>query len=275
MQRLLQFLYKHRAFGLFLVLEILCFFIIIRNNGYQSSAAFNSANAIAGHVLAFKTEITNPFVAEDENERMKDRIAELLKIKQEYEAMRHVYRLSQKDPKRISKYRFIPAKVIKNEIRKVDNYITLDIGTKDGVKPGMGVFNDDGIVGRVKSCSKNYSTVISFLHTNTKTSSVLAKNDELCTAVWPGEDYRYAELLYLPRHVSVSKGDTVITSGFNAVYPKGIPIGVVEETVLESHQSFHKTKVKLLTNFNAINYVYVVDNKLKEEQKALENITEE
>lgn len=275
MQRLLQFLYKHRAFGLFLVLEVLCFFIIIRNNGYQSSAAFNSANAIAGNVLELKTFVTNPFIAMEENEKLQERIAELEEVKQQFEAKRHLYRLVNKDPLRIKKYHFVPAKVIKNEINNLDNYLTIDIGSKDGIKPGMGVFNDEGIVGRIKSCSKNYSTVISFLHSDTKTSSVLAKNNELCTSKWPGEDYRYGELVYLPRHVAVSTGDTVITSGFNAVYPKGIPIGIVEETTLENNQSFHKIKIKLLTNFNSINYVYVVDNKLKEELKELEVNTED
>lgn len=275
MRKLLQFLYKYRAFGLFLVLEVLSFFIIIRNNGYQSSAAFNSSNAIAGSVLEIKKEFTDPFIAEDENERLIRENAELISIKQQLEAKRHLYRLAQKDPERVKKYRFIPAQVIKNEIHHADNYITLDIGTKDGVKPGMGVFNDEGIVGRVKSCSNNFSTVISFLHSDTKTSCVLEKNDELCTAVWPGKSYQYAELKYLPRHVNVKKGDTIITSGFNAVYPKGIPIGIVVNNILEDHQTFHNTKIKLLTNFNALNYVYVVDNKLKEEQTILEKQIEE
>src|SRR5690606_12875335 len=79
------------------------------------------------------------------------------------------------DSVRINQMKFYPAKVINNSTSRFANYLTLNKGILDGVKPGMGVISNMGIVGRVKNCSDHFSTVISLLHEKFNVSAKIKK----------------------------------------------------------------------------------------------------
>ena len=66
-------------------------------------------------------------------------------------------------------------KIINNSINKRNNYLTINKGTAQGVRDGMGVITQKGVVGIVQSSSKNYSIVISLLHSKTSIGIKLKK----------------------------------------------------------------------------------------------------
>lgn len=167
-------------------------------------------------------------------------------------------------------YVFQTARVINSTFRRSMNYLTLNVGSQSGVKPGMGVITGRGAVGQVKSVSNHFCTVTSLLHRNLLISATVGKTKSLCTIQWDGVSPREAELKYLPRHVKLEVGDTVVTSGYNAVFPPGIMIGTVSEFSLEREDVFYQAKIRLSVDFSAVDYVFLVDNKLKQEQDSLE-----
>ncbi|MEM1138203.1 MAG: rod shape-determining protein MreC, partial [Bacteroidota bacterium] len=228
MYQLIQFFLRLRIFFTFLILEIFAIGLIINNNTYQGVVFFNSSNAITGELYAFRDVVYGQFTLRDEVEILKLKNAELY---QKINNLNKNLDTTQLLRDTLSKtYKYIPARVINNTVRFNDNYLTLNKGSKDGIKVGMGVVSTQGVVGRIRAVSSNFATAYSLLHSTILVSAQLKKSKSLCTVKWNNEDtnndYLQAELLYIPIHVEVNKGDTVVTSGYNAVFPEEFTIGV-------------------------------------------------
>ena len=148
--------------------------------------------------------------------------------------------------------------------------MTLNRGKSHGIKSNTGVITNNGIVGVVQKVSKNYAGVMSILHHNTRISAKLKSSDYFGSLVWKKNDARYMYLDAIPKHAELEKGDTIITSGFSTMFPEGIMIGTVSKAKIIDGSNFYEIKVRLSSDMNNLNHVFVVNNLLKEEQEALE-----
>lgn len=274
MLRLFQFIARHQAFLFFLALEVLCSWLVIRNNRYQNAAFFNSSNRIAGGIHKFNYNVTSYFDLKQvnnqlvtENARLQDEVTILKDQLDEVQLNRGLQKLD------TGNYQFIPAKVINNSIHRVNNYITIDKGLADLIKPDMAVINHQGIVGKVKSASNNFATITSVLHPDVLTSALLKESGTLCSVKWDGRDPRKAQVLFVPRHVAVAVGDSVVCSGYNAVYPPGVPIGIVSNVEIKEESTFYDIDLTFTTTFDQLSFVFVVANTLKAEKDSLEYST--
>lgn len=273
MQRLFLFLYKYRAFLTFLLLEAVAIWLIVENNNYQSAKFFNSSNQVTGNLIASSRGVKDYFNLADVNSTLSDENARLKKQLQQYKLSLYDLNVRQiNDDALLNKYDYISAKVIKNSTRRVQNYITIDKGIKHGLEEGMAIIGGDGIVGKVKSASENYSVIVSVLHTSFLISSKLKRTGDLCTTHWNGKEYTTANLEYLPRHVELVEGDTIVTSGYNAIFPEGIMIGVVDSYSIREDAPFYDIDVRLSTDYNNLAFVYAVKNNLIVEQDSIENL---
>ena len=260
MLRIFQFLYRVRAFFLFAFLEFLAIWMIVANNSPQGAAFFNSSNEWVGNALKKQADVVQYFSLVDDNAALVEENArlkqELLALQVRPDSMPLVI-----DSALEANFELKGARVVANSLRFSQNYLTLYKGSKDGIKPGMGVFNSQGIVGRVKSVSENYAVAFSVLNTNLLISAKIKSSDVFGSVRWDGSNTTEVQLLYVPRHVKASKGDTVISSGFNAVFPEGILIGKISKVeVNKSDPNYLALTVKLSTDFSKLNYVYLVEN---------------
>ncbi|MBC5992776.1 rod shape-determining protein MreC [Pontibacter cellulosilyticus] len=278
MRNLFAFIYRFRAFLVFVLLEVLCVFLIVRYNTYQGAAFFNSANKYVGEVLEFQSGITDYFRLANVNSTLARENAVLRQELLQYRRASLIDSTSNLDTTffavtdTLKAYPFVlhAGRVINNSVRRTNNTLTLAVGTADGVEPGMGVIASNGVVGRIKTVSKNYSTATSLLHSQMLISAKIKKNNTMGTIKWAGGDYRTALLDYVPLHVKLAKGDTVVTSGFNTVFPEGIMVGTISSVAKEPDKSFFTIKVKLAVDFAQLSYVYVVDNRKTAEREKLE-----
>lgn len=270
MQKLFQFLYQYRAFFFLVLLEVACGYLIVKNNRYQSAAFFNSSNEIAGTVLSTSNEVYSYFSLKDVNHSLATENA-LLRSQLENLADIDTSAISYKNNLKIPKqYEFLPAEVINNSVNRYNNYLTINKGSSDGMEHGMGVICPEGVVGKIKSVSKHYSTITSLLHTDGFVSAVIKNSDVFGSLKWEGKDAKTASLLFVPRHIQVEIGDTVMSSGYNAIYPKGILIGIIKSVDIKGNEAFYDIELELSTDFSKLAYVYVVRNNLKQERDSLE-----
>ncbi|MBX0335488.1 rod shape-determining protein MreC [Pontibacter sp. HSC-14F20] len=278
MRNLFAFIYRFRAFLIFVLLEALCIFLIVRYNTYQGAAMFNSANTYIGQVLEFQSGVTDYFRLASVNSTLAQENAvlrqQLMSYRQDAEAdstdqLDGTY-FAATDSAKSEPFILHAGRVINNSIRRTNNYLTLSAGSQDGVKPGMGVISPNGAVGRVKTVSQRYATVTSLLHSQMLISAKIKKDNTFGTIKWTGGDYRTALLDYIPLHVKPEPGDTVVTSGYNTVFPEGIMIGTISEVERELDKSFYTIRVKLSVDFAQLSYVYVVENPRRPEQDSLE-----
>ena len=162
------------------------------------------------------------------------------------------------------------ASVINNSVYKRNNYITLNKGAKYGIKEGMGVIIPNGIIGIIKSVSENYSLVISILHSQTKISVLLQKQQVPGILKWKGFDYKSANIHDVPEHVEINIGDTIYSSGYSTIFPKGLSIGTIKSFKKQS-DGYYTIMMRFFKDLNTLNYVYIVDSFANKEQRLLES----
>ncbi len=273
MERLINFIYEYRAFFTFLLLELSCGWLVVENNQYQSTKYFNSSNRLAANILGFSQGVREYFSLRTINEELAKENAEL---RTDLEKMRQVsdnYNPVTKDSAKADQYEYISAKVIANSINLYKNFITINRGSADGILPGMAAISNDGAVGKVKSVSENYSVLISLLNVDEQISCVIKRTNHFGSVRWDGLHMRYSNLLFIPRHATPVVGDSVITSGYNAVFPEGILVGVISQASLKEEANFWDIRIELSQDFGRLSFVEVIKSRLKNEKDSLEHVT--
>lgn len=270
MRNLWIFFLRYYAIFLFIFLEVIAFTLIINNNSYQSATYFNSANIVAGEIYTTIANVKSYVHLQSVNDSL---ALENARLKNQLLSERYsnkVIKGAVSDTSGIQRYRYLEAKVVNNTINKRNNYLTLDKGYMHGVRKNMGVICGDGIVGIVKDVSEHFSTVISFLHKDSKISAQLNSTKDFGSLVWEGLNPREALLKDIPTHVKIKAGDSVTTTGYSSIFPEGILIGKVKDAEQKSGDNFHNIEVNLSTNFSTLRYVYVVTDILAVEKLKLE-----
>ncbi len=276
MGSLFRFLYEYRLFFLFVFFEILSLFLVINQNEKQKLAWFNSSSEAAASVMSVSDAITGYFGLVQENEKLADENARLNTLL--FRSRQVIQKMTMdtiRAPEVLDQYRFIVAKVINNSVSKPNNYITLNKGRLDGIRPGMGIVSPQGVVGRVMVCSDHFSTATSLLHSKMLISAEISRIHASGSLQWGGTDPARAGLLYIARHLKPRVGDTIRTSEFSNILPEGIHVGTIRNINLRSDDTFYTIEIGLATDFSSLNYVYVIENRLKEEKDSLQIQTTE
>lgn len=270
MRNLIQFLSKNTIVFIFLFLELIAFSLLVSNNSYQSSKVFNSSSYLVGNLYATTNNIENYFNLKDINTELAEQNATLQN--NNISSFTKVFgkTVEINDTVYAQKYFFIAAKVINSSTNKRENYITLDKGGIVGIKAGMGVISSKGIIGTVKNVSKNFSSVMSVLHEKNAVSVKIKKSGYIGSLSWELGDYQTGQLKDIPNHVSINKGDTIITSGFSLIYPEGIVVGWIKDFDLPKGNNFYNIDIGFTTDYKKLSHVFIVKSWMKEEQQELE-----
>ena len=263
MRRLLDFLYAQREIGVFAFLVIVSTWLIIRFNQRPNAAFLNSSNSVAASVTQSTSDISGYFELAEVNERLMEENALLQSQLRKLSSSPDSYFDT------LGRYQVIGARVIANTFERSSNFLTVSAGENRGVEPGMGVISSNGIVGQVKSVSRNFASVYSVLHPNLLVSSKVKRTQTKGTIQWDQVDFLHARLKYVPRHIRIQEGDSIVTSGFNSVFPHGLPIGVIDNVRLDDEMTFYDVRVKLATDFTSLDYVYLIKDLLKPEIDSL------
>ena len=280
MRTLFNFLIRYSVVFLFLFLEIISFTLIVNNRGYQRSIFLSTSNSFVAEMYELSNTVIEFFRLKAANENLSE---ENTAFKNQIIKLQNELSILKKDTKEDSihfrippemEYHFISAKVINNSTNKLQNYITLNKGLVDGIKVDMGVISEEGVVGIVKTVSNRFSVVIPILNPKIQINCKFSKNNYIGTLVWSGENYRYANLTDIARHVEFTLGDSLITSGFTNTFPEGIPVGTIEDFKIRESDQYYTIKIQLAVNFRTLSYVKVIDYLNYKEQRTLEKVSE-
>ncbi len=275
MRNLLDFLIKYNYWFLFILLEVVCLLLLFRFNRYQQGVFFTSANVVTGMVYEMSGGVSSYFHLKSTNEVLLDRnvaleqqVIQLEKALMEYHTDSLEMLSVRNTP--LTDYEVFKANVINNSLTKADNYITIDKGEEDGIRPEMGVVDANGVVGIVYMTAGHYSVVISLLNTKSNISCKILGSDYFGYLKWEHGDSRYAYLIDLPRHAEFNLGDTVITSGYSTVFPAGVMVGTVDDMSDSNDGLSYLLKVRLATDFGKIGTVRIFARSGQQEQIELE-----
>jgi rod shape-determining protein MreC len=274
MRNLFAFIWRNYEYFLFAILEVFCFILLFQNNNFHKAAYVSSANRVSGKIYQTKTDVSQYFRLKNANEQLTQENAMLHNLmKESYMDLKVIDSLIN-DSLLKQKYHYTTAKIINNTVNRRNNYLTIDRGKLQGIKPETAVICSNGIVGIVKDVSDNFASVISLLHKDARISVKIKHTNFFGSLVWEGGDHRFATLNDIPVNVKLAKGDTIETNAYSTLFPEGVLAGVVDSYDVGSGRNFYVIKVKLSTDFKNISYVYVIDNLMKEEQRKLEETSQ-
>lgn len=265
--------YIFERFGVFLffiLLEVVCFYLIVRFNKTQGLIWASSANQISGTIHSFsnrvgdfaKLDAVEDSLAE-ENARLRQKIATY-----ENRTIRFQDSVVQEEFKQ--KYIYISAEVVKNSVNLRNNFITIDKGAKDSIIEHTGVISSKGVVGIVRKVRDRYSLVMSILNSQMIINAKIKGSGYFGPLVWEGNDPKKMHLNDIPKHADVQIQDTIQTTGYSSIFPSNIDIGVVSNVQRDDASNSHIIEVELFEDIANIEYVNVIKNLEKEEIKELE-----
>jgi rod shape-determining protein MreC len=266
MYNILRFIGRYHFFFLFLLLEIISFALIFTFNYYPQAIYFRVATSINGKARQITSSVADFYKLKTTNRELAIENSILrTSLPSSFLAIdTNVF--WHNDTLYHQRYRYITAHVIGNSISKRNNYIMIDKGKQNGVDIDMGVIGPMGVVGIVVAVSDHFASVMPILHSATMISVKIKKNNELTSVVWKGGNPFKASLINLPGQVNISKGDSVVTSGYSLIFPEGILIGTIDKFHLNTDDNYYDADILLSTRFSSLTYVYVVQNILKDEQ---------
>jgi rod shape-determining protein MreC len=278
MNQLFGIIYKARNLLLFIFLESVCFYLIRKNNVKWDVNIFNSSNKLAASTMEATYNAQEYIYLKKTNEELaKENMALKAKLSQKQDLEDRIINLTKSDSAYAKRFDFILAKVANNTVGLTKNYLTLNKGRLDGIEPGMGVIGPSGVVGQVMSCSDHFSRVISILNVDFSISSevvndTLRAEDIIALGVsnWDAKSHSIIDLKTIDKFKKISKGDSVVTSSQNLIFPPNILIGKIKNIKDEPQTAFWTIDVELSSDFTGLRYVYVVNNKLTAEQTQIE-----
>jgi rod shape-determining protein MreC len=284
MRGLLDFFARNNYWFLFFGLETFSLILLIQFNFFQGSIWFTSANAVAGKVYEWESEVTAYFSLGEVNRALTHRNL-VLEQKANYlqrllqeRGVNVEEKVDSVQKRTLKDYTLLDARVISNSIVHKNNFIVIDKGELDGIEEDMGVVCGTGVVGIVYAVSNHYSLVIPLLNPSCKISARLRNSKYFGSLQWSGKDPLHVYLNDIPRHASLHKGEVVETSGFSSIFPEGVFVGKIDKVFNSNNGTSYMVRVHLATDFARLRDVCVIKNfhkkeimNLQEKAEALED----
>ena len=247
---------KSGALGIIITIIILILVVIFSNNDNNTSFVENFASKL---VMPIQNGLT---YLKSENEKLKSKnkdleqsLRELENIKTENETLKEYLGLTEK----YSGYKTIPGDVINKDISNYSKTITLNIGSKDGVKVDMTVISEEGLVGHVISVTESTAKVQTISDPGSSVSAMMSTTKDSIVCKGTLENKSMLKAMYIPTEASVIQGDTIQTSGLGGIYPKGIKIGTIKKVVDTENLTDRYALVETAVDFNKLNSVLVIN----------------
>lgn len=275
MRNILNFILKYSKWFVFALYVVVSCILLVDNNAYQQSVFLTSANHFTGGIYSSWSQMTGYFNLKSINSSLQAENAalqnEVLNLKNEVGELNAMLFDSLKRQNIGKRFEYISAAVINNNTRHPRNFFTINKGRRDGIEPGMGVVDQNGVVGIVNVAGPNLARVISLLNETQKFSVKIKGTAFIGSMGWKGSDPSIGYVDEIPRHAVYNIGDTIVTSGFSTTFPEGIPVGVILNRVHAPDDSFFTFKIKLLPDFNTLSSVRVIKDVYKNEIDSLSN----
>ncbi len=134
--------------------------------------------------------------------------------------------------------------------------IIIDKGKSDGVIRGLPVVVPEGIVGQVVDVSNRYAKVLMIIDQNSAVDALVQRTR--ARGVIKGESENRCLFKFALRKHDIKIGDTIISSGMDGVYPKGLTIGKVSQVIKRSAGIFQDVAVVPFVDFEKLEEVLVI-----------------
>ncbi len=151
----------------------------------------------------------------------------------------------------------VAAQVIGTSGSELSRILTLDKGAEEGLKPDMAVITPDGVVGKLREVF-SHTALLLLLNDPTSGAGVLLQRSRI-RAVVRGTVTGRLQIGNLTADARIMPGETVLTSGGDLVFPRGLPVGVIESVAPDpEHQPYTSILLKPAANLAQLEEVLII-----------------
>lgn len=275
MQQIINFVIRNKTFLLFLLLFFVSIALTIQSHSYHKSKFINSANFFTGGIYESASNVSNYFDLKTQNEIL---VEENNKLRSQ---LLNGLDSTQTSTSKIDtttyngRFKIESAKIINNNYSASKNYLTINKGEKNGLKEDLAVITSKGIVGIIDNTSNGYARVLSILNTKSRINAQLKSSNHIGSLVWDAKSSATVQLTDISKFAPVKEGDTIVTGGQSSIFPQGIPIGIVDQFVLDISGDTYNVDVTLFNDMTNLSHVYIIENLDAEEIRQLESLIDE
>jgi rod shape-determining protein MreC len=271
MRKLIAFFERFRVFLFFAFLQIIALSLYITFLSFPRFQFLTSANAVSGQLYSWEHDLTKHFNLSNENSKLQDE-----NIALRAQLPKSLYKLNNgtikiKDSVYRQQYEYIPGEVINSTVTKRNNYFTINIGEKHGVKRLMGVFSPNGVVGVIHSTSEHYSIVKSVLTKDINIDVTIEPIGLFGLLKWDGRHPTRGNIAGISNDLKIPRGSKVLTRGGSGIFPKGLMVGTVEAVYAIEGEALWDVVITYSEEYRTMQRIYVIKNLMLEEQQQIEN----
>ena len=270
MRKLIAFFERFRVFLFFAFLQIIALSLYITFLSFPRFQFLTSANAISGQLYSWEHDLTKHFNLSDENSKLQDE-----NIALQAQLPKSLFRLNNgfikiNDSIYRQQYEYIPGEVINSTVTKRNNYFTINIGEKHGVKRLMGVYSPNGVVGVIHSTSEHYSIVKSVLTKDINIDVTIEPIGLFGLLKWDGRHPTRGNIAGISNDLKIPRGSKVLTRGGSGIFPKGLMVGTVDAVYAIEGEALWDVVITYSEEYRTLQRIYVIKNLMLEEQQQIE-----
>lgn len=272
MRNFLAFVRRFRVLLFFALLQGIALSLYFSFSQFPRIQYLTTASAVTGGIMEVRNDVTKHFNLSKNNTALqKENIALRKSIPSSFIKLNNGL-VKINDTLHLQQYEYIPGIIINSTHDKRNNYFTLNIGSQQGIKRGMGVFSAKGVVGVIHNVTNHYAVIKSCLTENINIDIMIEKTGQFGLLKWNGKDARRGTMWGVSNDTDVKKWSKVVTRGGGGIFPRGISVGKVERTDVVEGKPLWDVTIRYSEDYRSIQRVYVVRNLLKAEQEKLEEL---
>jgi rod shape-determining protein MreC len=173
------------------------------------------------NIRNYRQALTTNTYLQRQNILLQDELSRLRSAEQQNLILRELLNLREE-----SDYPLVPVRIVAKDLTGVNNSLTVNAGTEDGVEAGMPIINSDGLVGQVILSSQNFSQILPYSNSLFRVSARIQGTRAYGIVSWTGRGEEL-QMQFVPQTILVEAGQLIETSGYSNQYPPGILIGEV------------------------------------------------
>lgn len=193
-----------------------------------------------------------------QNNELLARLQAMDELHKENERLNSLLEFKQK-----SKMQLVAARVVSKDPLSDHSTIRIDKGTHHGLKAGMAVISTQGVVGyifRPEAFSSNvllitdrYAVIDGIVSRSRARGIVEGKSQDACT------------LRYVEKSEDIQKGDLIVTSGLDNIFPKGFPIAMVDDVENKPYAVSLRVDLRPVVDPDKVEEVFIITNAQNED----------
>lgn len=255
--------------AIFIALEIAALSLLSSSSTLQNIWLNKASHRTMAKLWGWGEDTRSYLSLKEQNQQLSRENSELISRLQAYDNEKSLREAARNAPAKDKRFNYIPASIVKMSRNSQRGYVILDKGSADGVLPEDGVITPSGVIGMVEAVDEHYCYALTLMNINMKVGVKIGNSGVSGPLSWDGRSTDRAFVHELPLHFEVSRGDTVRTSGYSAIYPPNIPIGTTGSSKIVNG-STRDLEVFMFQDFSTINNVIIVHNTGYEEIRNLE-----